>query len=395
MKTIAEVQHLVSERIDKHWADSVLAEAQGRADPRWPWTVTLTSLNGQTLNERWSETWRWIVDWTTWADASRCPLTTSNRRVGGATRAIPTRLSIPDVDTAAAATDTDWPRRLANARSRARILHNEFPTTLTTVHLRSACSLSDVDFDLARAAVDWFRKHDATGLTARQVPIPGLHAKWLDRNTRLVTGLSGRAELRLVTRPSRIQFSYLDERWLQQGNRRRDSISLDEPGRPPGYQPQIILVTENKDTALFFPQVEGGIVIEGNGNAVIRLAKIPWIRACPTVVYWGDLDAHGFAILDLLRSTGIRAETILMDEATLHRYAPYASPTYTDSSPLPQGSPPPTPFLSDDERSLLERITDPAWEGPRRIEQERIPLQHAHEELSRRRSSSPQGIRMD
>lgn len=27
-------------------------------------------------------------------------------------------------------------------------------------------------------------------------------------------------------------------------------------------------------------------------------------------------------------------------------------------------------------RSRLERITDPAWEGPRRIEQERIPLEH-------------------
>lgn len=60
---------------------------------------------------------------------------------------------------------------------------------------------------------------------------------------------------------------------------------FDRPGRtrPTSrlHQPQVILVTENKDTALFFPQVEDGIVIEGNGNAVTRLAKIPWIRACP------------------------------------------------------------------------------------------------------------------
>jgi hypothetical protein len=102
----------------------------------------------------------------------------------------------------------------------------------------------------------WFRRHDATGLTARPVPIAGLHAKWLDRNLRLVTGLSGRAELGLVTRPSRIHFSYLDGRWLQEGNRRRDSISLDEPDQLPGYQPRIILVAENKDSAIFFPQVD-------------------------------------------------------------------------------------------------------------------------------------------
>ena len=70
-------------------------------------------------------------------------------------------------------------------------------------------------------------------------------------------------------------------------------------------------------------------------------------------------------------------------EATLHRYARYASPTYADGTPLPQGHQPPTPFLSDDERRLLEQITDPIWNGPRRIEQERIPLQTAHEELTR------------
>lgn len=382
MKTITDVQRLVSARIDKHWAESLLADAQGYDDPRWPWAVILTSLNGRALNECWSEVWRWIVDWNTWVEGNRCSLITANRRIGGVTRAIPTHMSIPDIDAAAEVTDSDWPRLLVDARRRARILHKEFPTTLTSGLLRSACVLSDVDFDLARAAANWFRQHDAAGLTARQVPIAGLHAKWLDSNTRLVTGLSGCPDLGLVKRPSRIQFSYLDLRWLQHGNRRRDSISLDEPNQPPGYQPQVILITENKDTALFFPHVEGGIAIEGNGNAVTRLAKIPWIRACPIIVYWGDLDAHGLTILDLLRSTDISAEALLMDEATLHRYAPYASPTYADGSPLPQGPPAPTPFLSESERRLLEQITAPEWTGPRRIEQERIPLQAAHEELT-------------
>jgi hypothetical protein len=70
-----------------------------------------------------------------------------------------------------------------------------------------------------------------------------------------------------------------------------------------------------------------------------------------------------------------------MDQTTLDRYARYASPTFADGSPLPQGAPAPTPFLTGAERSLLERITDPSWDGPRRIEQERIPLDPAHGEL--------------
>jgi hypothetical protein len=381
MKTVQEVQRSISDRIEKHWSESVLAQVRGEADPRWPWTITLTKLSGQTLNERWSDVWRWILDWNSWAQANGCTLTFTNRRVGGATRSIPTRVAIPDLATAAAASGTDWPERLDAARRRARVLHDEFPETLTSPLLRGAVTLSDVDFDLARSAATWFRKHDATGLTSRQVPIAGLHAKWLDRNTRIVTGLSGRTGLGLVTRPSRIHFSYLDGGWVRQGNRRRDSVALDEPHQPPGYQPQVILIAENKDSALFFPEIDGGIVIEGNGKAVVRVSKIPWIVACPRVFYWGDLDADGFVILDLLRSTGMEAESILMDRTTLDRYEPYASPTFADGRPLPVGVPAPTPFLTDAERNLLERISDPAWEGPRRIEQERVPLDTARREL--------------
>jgi hypothetical protein len=381
MKTVQHVQQLINDRLEKHWSDSILAETRSDADPRWPWTVRLTNLDGQTLNELWSDVWRWIVEWNSWAQANGCTLMSENRRVGGATRSIPTRLAIPDITTAAATTGADWPERLDAARRRARVLHDEFPETLTSGLLRGAFTLSDVDFDLARTAATWFRQHNATGLTARQVPIAGLHAKWLDRNMRIVTGLSGRTELGLVTRPSRIHFSYLDGGWIRQGNRRRDSVALDEPHQPPGYHPHVILITENKDSALFFPEINDGIVIEGNGNAVIRLARIPWVVACSRIFYWGDLDAHGIVILDRLRSTGIDAESILMDQTTLDRYALYASPTFADGGPLPQGAPAPTPFLTGAERSLLERITDPAWEGPRRIEQERIPLDAAHREL--------------
>ena len=176
MKTIADVRHRIAQRLTTRWPESVLAEAQGQPDPNWPWTVSLTNLSGRALNERWSEAWRWIVDWTAWADTYDCPLTVSNRRVGGATREIPTHITVPNLKTAAAAADPRWTGGLAHARRRARLLNDEFPATVTSSSVRSADALSDVDFDLARAAAAWFRQHDATGLTARQVPIVGLHA---------------------------------------------------------------------------------------------------------------------------------------------------------------------------------------------------------------------------
>lgn len=393
MKSIPEGQSLISKRVDKGWAVSILAEVKGDDDPRWPWTLRLTDLGGGDLNQRWSEVWRWILEWTSWASANQCELRTANRRVGGTIRAIPERLIVPTIDIAVVSSGVDLIRPLDELRARARALHAEFPATLTPAFLRSACRLSDTDFELARAAADWFRCHDASGRTARQIPIAGLHAKWLDGHKGLVTGLSGHPELGLVERPSRVHFTYLDGEWLERGNRRRDSISLDEATQVPGYRPQVVLVTENKDTALFFPQVPGCIVIEGSGDAATRLGKIKWIRECPNVVYWGDLDARGLAILDRLRAAGVDATAILMDETTLHDYAIHASPTYADGSPLPCVPQPPTPYLSADERALLEKITDPEWQGARRIEQERIPLEVAHghllKHLNRANKASP------
>lgn len=381
MKTIDEVERLVARRIDRHWAESILSEAEGHDDTRWPWTVALTRLTSQALHERWSDVWRWIIEWTTWADTNHCPLTLTTRRIAGANRDIPTRVSIPHIDIAASIARGDWTPRLTEARRRAHILVSRFPATITAGRLRRANLLSPVDFELAIAAADWFRNNDASGLTARQVPIAGLHAKWLDGQRALVTGLAGRDDLGLVTRPSRIHFSYRDPEWLRAGHRCRDSIALDEPHQQPGYTPDIVLIAENKDSALFFPELARTITIEGDGNAVTRLAHVPWIKACPNVVYWGDIDAHGFHILDRLRASGINAQTMLMDRITLERFAMFASSTYADGSPLPQTFPPPTPHLSPLERALLEQITDPDTDGPRRLEQERIPLQMAHDAL--------------
>lgn len=41
-----------------------------------------------------------------------------------------------------------------------------------------------------------------------------------------------------------------------------------------------------------------------------------WLHGLP-LVYWGDLDTHGFAILDALRRRFPHAESMLMDRNTL------------------------------------------------------------------------------
>jgi len=82
-----------------------------------------------------------------------------------------------------------------------------------------------------------------------------------------------------------------------------------------------VFVTENEVNALAFPQIASSMVIFGSGYGIDRLAGIDWLRE-RDVVYWGDIDTHGFAILDRLRAALPAVRSLLMDETTFqaHRY---------------------------------------------------------------------------
>lgn len=63
-----------------------------------------------------------------------------------------------------------------------------------------------------------------------------------------------------------------------------------------------VYITENNINGLAFPPMEGSLVIFGLGYGVETLSTIPWLRKVG-IIYWGDIDTHGFAILDRLRMT--------------------------------------------------------------------------------------------
>ena len=77
-----------------------------------------------------------------------------------------------------------------------------------------------------------------------------------------------------------------------------------------------VFITENEINGLVFPGARGSIVIFGLGYGVQVLAGVEWLREKP-VYYWGDIDTHGFAILDRLRSDFPDMRSFLMDRATL------------------------------------------------------------------------------
>lgn len=124
------------------------------------------------------------------------------------------------------------------------------------------------------------------------------------------------------------------------------------------------LIVENEISYLSVPVPEGGVVVWGKGFEVDRVGSLPWLGAAE-VHYWGDLDTHGFAILDRLRAWLPQTRSVLMDRATLlrhrERWGQEPRPTVARLR-----------HLSPDEAALYEDLVSDRFAERLRLEQERI-----------------------
>ena len=133
-------------------------------------------------------------------------------------------------------------------------------------------------------------------------------------------------------------------------------------GAPDGISRAYVI--ENEITYLAFPAPAAAMVILGGGYAVPVLEPLGWLAGID-VVYWGDIDTHGFAILDRLRQHLPHARSMLMDGATLlgHRehWTTEPSPTAAALSRLDRA-----------ESALYADLISNAYAPSVRLEQERI-----------------------
>ena len=83
-----------------------------------------------------------------------------------------------------------------------------------------------------------------------------------------------------------------------------------------------IFIVENDLNLLTMPTFRRGIGIRGEGNAVNRLERIPWL-AQNRVYYWGDIDVDGFVILSRLRNLFPNVASLMMDTPTLESQREY------------------------------------------------------------------------
>jgi hypothetical protein len=117
------------------------------------------------------------------------------------------------------------------------------------------------------------------------------------------------------------------------------------------------------------------LVVFGQGYALEKLGEIPWL-ASRRLFYWGDIDTHGFAMLDRFRGHFPRAQSLLMDRATFLTHRPM---WVTEKTPSTES----LTRLTEPEIALHRELLRGTWGERLRLEQERIGFGWVREALEK------------
>jgi hypothetical protein len=215
------------------------------------------------------------------------------------------------------------------------------------------------------------------------VDIPGVHSKFIEAHRGVLaewldlvlppaaidtsaTGVSGFARrYGFRDKPVRIRLRILDPAHSRLPTTFGDDISLDAASfarLDPGVAR--VFITENEINFLAFPPVRDSLIVFGAGYGFEMLAQAQWLARC-RIHYWGDIDTHGFAILDQLRAHFAHVNSFLMDRATLLAFkSQWGEEDKQTLRDLPR--------LNEEERALYDDLRDNRLGRNLRLEQERI-----------------------
>jgi hypothetical protein len=246
----------------------------------------------------------------------------------------------------------------------------------------AALALAD-DWARLLAVLRWMQHHPRPGVYMRQVDLPGVDGKFIESQRGILAelldlclppdafdtgamGLNGFCRrYGFKDKPLRIRLRVLDAALALPGIGIDQDITLTQADFARWTLPvRRVFITENEVNFLAFPQVPDSLVVFGAGYGFEALALASWLEHCD-VFYWGDIDTHGFAILDQLRSRLPHARSLLMDRATLlaHRaqWGDEPQPLLRD-----------LPRLSAEEAAVFNDLRDNRLQPGLRLEQERI-----------------------
>ncbi|REG60533.1 hypothetical protein B0G80_3334 [Paraburkholderia sp. BL6669N2] len=230
----------------------------------------------------------------------------------------------------------------------------------------------------------WLERHPRPGVYVRQIDIANVHTKFIEAYRGVLSELldsvlpepavdferSGlgqfAARYGFREKPLRIRFRVLDvKKALFYPASVEQDITLDAASFARlELDVSRVFITENETNFLAFPPVEDSAVVFGAGYGFEMLTAAKWLLH-RRIHYWGDIDTHGFAILDQLRYQFDHVESFLMDRETLLAFE--SQWDREDKQTLRD-----LPRLNRDEGALYDDLRDNRLRANLRLEQEKI-----------------------
>ena len=357
--------------IRKKW-DSGALLARFAAGQDWePLSIPIRGPSARQIGERLAEVRQWAAEW---AEAACGPLRVEYKQVGGrhfGANSIPCRAWLDGYNEAWALLKVGPDVRRLNELMEAARGTRLIPWL--TGHPMRALRLAGA-WDKLLDTVRWIEQRQALGMYLRQIDVPGVDTKFIERYKGVLTEL-----LDAQLEPSRVEIAAADFAGRYGFLRRPGYVRFRVAGGFRGFSELSVrtnefaaapdgitraYVIENEITYLAFPVPVAAMAILGGGYAVPVLEPLGWLTGLD-VVYWGDIDTHGFAILNRLRHHLPHARSILMDRATLlgHRdhWGIEPSPTAAALDRLDRA-----------ESALYADLLSNAYAPSVRLEQERI-----------------------
>ena len=361
----------------------------------FPKRLALKRPGSAELNERFDEARAWSAKLRA-VPRVRIEMRESRHHIFG-TNALPRKVWVDSVDDAVAMIAKR--AELAEFRRLVDLTRARQPSLLAWLARRPLRALELAgDWSLLLDVVEWLQDHPRPGIYVRQMDLPGVHSKFVEGHRGVLGELldaalppesidadaSGAARFArrygFLEKPAHVRFRILDPaRTLlpaaDDGERLPD-LALDaESFATLGNGISRVFITENEVNFLALPPMKNSMAIFGAGYGFESLERTHWLSRC-RLHYWGDIDTHGFAILDALRRRFDHVQSLLMDRST---FLEFKSLWGIEDAPLERD----LDTLTAEERALYDDLRDNRLGRNLRLEQERIGFGWVKDALSR------------
>lgn len=301
---------------------------------------------------------------------------------------LPSALLISSIDILASFLGTG--DELRHYRSLLEIVRIRNPKLLEWANARPFELLGNADaLERLLDVADWLKENPRPGIYLRQLSLPGVDTKFIESHITVLSRIldivlppdaiygEHRSKRGFGTRygfrspPQLLRFRILDRAQYISGCSDLTVPADDFADLPLSFIDGIerVFVIENDITALAFPVAPKTLVIFGRGYDFSGLARAGWLKNKP-LHYWGDIDTHGFAILNQFRFSFPNAKSFLMDRETL---TAHRSHWVTEHSPATGVF----SNLDDQEASLFDDLRNDKLGKNVRLEQEFVNFDFA------------------